>query len=86
MSGLMEGFKQLFAIQHPGIQWLRNLGIRTGSSISAKKQSATNPHVKSTISKPRRVVAAFLGALTVQRKGGLFSLYSCLTSFLTMSE
>jgi 2-octaprenylphenol hydroxylase len=29
MSGLMEGFKQLFAIEQPSIQWLRNLGIRT---------------------------------------------------------
>lgn len=29
MTGLMEGFKQLFAIQQPSIQWLRNLGVRT---------------------------------------------------------
>jgi len=29
MSGLMEGFKQLFAVQQPTIQLLRNMGIRT---------------------------------------------------------
>ena len=29
MGGLMEGFKQLFAIQQPSVQWLRNLGVRT---------------------------------------------------------
>lgn len=28
MAGLMEGFKQLFALQDPRIRWLRNEGIR----------------------------------------------------------
>jgi len=28
MGGLMEGFKQLFAVQQPSVQWLRNSGIR----------------------------------------------------------